>query len=275
MSSQALTTLLGYPAQVAAVLAAIEPAEGDLAFAWLEQWTKQIDQPFLLSLEKTTQMAAQLASSMAPAPRGAYAVEFMRPPPPPTLPAAPLAVRLAAALPFDSMDMVQDTLREHGYSLGLLDDLEVSLGRLHERRQAPAEQVVLQRPEPPAERVQVVHLAPGDWRDALNHAIESGQASRRELAEYLHSLSADVRGAGQPPSDWAQIEAVAVLYRDKGHMYGNQEDFVRWLRSSSAGRAMGLSQLSRATFHRWIKQYEQITEEIVRPGKGSRKRRQL
>ena len=124
--------------------------------------------------------------------------------------------------------------------------------------------------------LQVVHhQPPSNWQAMLTYALTTGQASRREVAEYLHNLSAQQRQAGLFPPEWAQIETVAVLYRDKGHLHSGQEAFVMWLRASSAGRALGLSQLSRSTFQRWLKSYEQMVGEPVRPGRGNRKRRQL
>ena len=52
------------------------------------------------------------------------------------------------------LDRVRSTLRNSGYSLGLLDDTDRAIDRLHERRRAPP----ARRPEPPEERVQGLRL---------------------------------------------------------------------------------------------------------------------
>ena len=180
---------------------------------------------------------------------------------------------------FDGLDMAQNALRNSGFSLGLLDDVDQVLSRrneqrlTHERRREAAEQqvqgVLLRlRPEPPAEMVQVVHLAPGDWQEALTHALTTGQASPRDVGEFLYSLSAQQRQAGPVPPAWEDIEAVAMMYRDNGHRYKNQGRFVEYL--ASKGMAIGLS-----TFKEWIKLYEQNTGVKVRPGQGSRKRKTI
>ena len=190
------------------------------------------------------------------------------------------------------LDRVRSTLRNSGYSLGLLDDTERAIARLYERRQAPP----ARRPEPPeervqglrltqalalveierrqpepeaeAERVQVVSLPAGDWQEALTHALTSGQASPADVGEFLYSLSVQQRQAGPVPPAWADIAAVAVMYRDNGHRYKNQGRFVEYL--ASKGMAIGLS-----TFKEWIKLYEQNTGVKVRPGQGSRKRKTI
>ena len=166
---------------------------------------------------------------------------------------------------FDDFALAQSALRNSGFSMGALDDLNISLGRLHEQRQAPPAR---RQPEPPVERVQVVHLAPGDWQEALTHALTSGQASPRDVGEFLYSLSVQQRQAGPVPPAWADIEAVAVMYRDNGHRYKNQGRFVDYL--ASKGMAIGLS-----TFKEWIRLYEENTGVKLRPGQGSRKRKTI
>ena len=178
------------------------------------------------------------------------------------------------------LDRVRSTLRNSGYSLGLLDDTDRAIDRLHEHRRereqrhAAAEQQVQgmllrlrPQPEPPAERVQVVHVAPGDWRDALTHALTSGQASPRDVGEFLHSLSAQQRQAGPFPPEWALIEAVVAIYKQDGHKH-TYATFVTHLARKGIDTSM-------ATFKRWIEQYENFTGEQVRPGKGKKGRKQL
>ena len=172
------------------------------------------------------------------------------------------------------LSMAQNALRNSGYSLGLLDDTNRAIDRLHEQRQAAAEQqvqgVLLRlrpQPEPPAERVHVVHVAPGDWRDALTHALTSGQASPRDVGEFLHSLSAQQRQAGPFPPEWALIEAVVAIYKQDGHKH-TYATFVTHLARKGIDTSM-------ATFKRWIEQYENFTGEQVRPGKGKKGRKQL
>lgn len=181
--------------------------------------------------------------------------------------------RAALSLSRD-LQMAQNALRNSGYSLGLLDDTNRAIDRLHEQRQAAAEQqvqgVLLRlrpQPGPPAERVQVVHLAPGDWREALTHALTSGQASPRDVGEFLHSLSAQQRQAGPFPPEWALIEAVVAIYKQDGHKH-TYATFVTHLARKGIDTSM-------ATFKRWIEQYENFTGEQVRPGKGKKGRKQL
>ena len=173
--------------------------------------------------------------------------------------------RAALSLSRD-LQMVRGTL-----SMGALDDLNVSLGRLYEQCQAPVVGLgrirERRRPEPPAERVQVVHVAPGDWRDALTHALTSGQASPRDVGEFLHSLSAQQRQAGPFPPEWALIEAVVAIYKQDGHKH-TYATFVTHLARKGIDTSM-------ATFKRWIEQYENFTGEQVRPGKGKKGRKQL
>ena len=188
------------------------------------------------------------------------------------------------------LDRVRIALRNSGYSLGLLDDTDRAIARLYERRQAPPArrpeppeervqglrltqalalvEIERRQPEPEAERVQVVSLPAGDWQEALTHALTSGQASPADVGEFLYSLSVQQRQAGPVPPAWADIAAVAVMYRDNGHRYKNQGRFVEYL--ASKGMAIGLS-----TFKEWIKLYEQNTGVKVRPGQGSRKRKAI
>ena len=169
------------------------------------------------------------------------------------------------AQPFD-LSTARGALSDLQLARGALNDLSIVRGALStypagKQNQAPA--VVHQRPEPPAERRQVVHLAPGDWRDAINHAITSGQASHRDVGEFLHSLSAQQRQAGLFPPDWALIEAVVAIYKEAGHKH-TYETFVMHLARKSIT-------ISVATFKRWLKCYEDFTGEEVRPGRGKKR----
>ena len=308
----------------------MKPAEGDLT--WLEQMSAQIDHPLLMSLEKSAQMAAQLASSnpllmpvgtttqmaaqytssMAPVALGEYAAEFMRPPAP-ALPVAALTAGLAeylsgyrasvAALetvhqalnpmainmmndaveamhrankqaelaagwaqPFGVFDvgraalsLSSDLQMARGtLSIGALDDLNVSLGRLYERRQAPPER----RPEPPAEPVQVVHLAPGEVLNALSLMLKKGDVAPGDVTDILYSHSTGQRQAGPYPPEWPVIEAAVAIYKKdrRKHTY---ETFVLHLARKDI-------EISVATFKRWLEIYEHHTGEQVRPGRGRR-----
>lgn len=128
------------------------------------------------------------------------------------------------------------------------------------------------KPEPPAERVQVVHLAPGDVLEALTLMLQNGDVAPGDVAACLYSFSTEQRQAGLYPPDWPVIEIVVTLYKELGANYPNQEAFVRWLIGSAKGRALGLGSFSLRTFQRYLETWEQYTTERVRPGKGRRKR---
>ena len=131
------------------------------------------------------------------------------------------------------------------------------------------------RPEPPAQAVQV---AGSDWwqvaQKALDRAINSGQASRQDVGAFLHSMSSQQR-AGQPSPEWEQKAFVARMYKSEGPNFKSLPGFVMWLRNTKAAREIGLSGLSPSTGKRWIAEYEALTGEQVRPGRGSSRPKQL
>lgn len=123
--------------------------------------------------------------------------------------------------------------------------------------------------EPPAEqgRLEAVRVQPADWRAVLTMAIKGGHASPKEVAAWLHDI-AQQHGPGQKPAEWAEIETVAALYRERGHRYENQEAFVAFLARKGIA-------ISVPTLQRRLAEYERVTGERVRPGRGSRRRGSL
>lgn len=123
--------------------------------------------------------------------------------------------------------------------------------------------------EPPAEqgRLEAVRVQPADWQAVLTMAIKDGHASPKEVAAWLHGI-AQQHGPGQKPADWAEIEMVAALYRERGHRYENQEAFVAFLARKGIA-------ISVPTLQRRLAEYERVTGERVRPGRGSRRRGSL
>ena len=128
------------------------------------------------------------------------------------------------------------------------------------------------RPEPPAERVQVVHLAPGDVLEALTLMLQNGDVAPGDVADRLYSFSTGQRQAGLYPPEWPVIAAVVALYKEHGANLQTQQNFVSWLIDSAKGRALGLGSFSLRTFQRYLETWEQNTGEQVGPGKGRRKR---
>ena len=140
--------------------------------------------------------------------------------------------RAALSLSRD-LQMAQNALRNSGYSLGLLDDTNRAIDRLHEQRQAPP----ARRPEPPAERVQVVHLPANDLDSAIAYALTLAPAS--EVLEYVQKLAGS-RLSRMPSKE--ELEAVYLTYQRMGGT--NTADAI--------ARHLGMS---RATFMRRVRLY--------------------
>lgn len=124
--------------------------------------------------------------------------------------------------------------------------------------------VYLPEPEPPAEQIEVVHLPGNDWREVITRAITEGEATPAQLIQL--ALQYNYKAPGLTPPQWAEIEAVALAYKEHGHKYDSQEAFIGYL--IRKGFPLGL-----ATFKRWVNLYETLTGECIRPGRGSRKRK--
>ena len=161
------------------------------------------------------------------------------------------------------LDDVNRTLRRGGYSLGLLDDVNQALSRRDQRRR-----VREQHQATTDQQVQVVSLpTAGDWREALTHALTSGQASPADVGAFLHGFSTERRRAGLFPPDWQLIEMAVAIYKKDGHKH-TYETFVINLARKGI-------EISVATFRRWLELYENHTGEQVRPGKGRKRYKQL
>lgn len=126
--------------------------------------------------------------------------------------------------------------------------------------------VYLPEPEPAAEPLDVVQISESDWREVITLAITEGKATPAQLIQL--ALQYNYKAPGLTPPQWAEIEAVALAYKEHGHRYDSQEAFIGYLIRK------GFS-LSLATFKRWVNLYETLTGECIRPGRGSRKRRSM
>lgn len=107
------------------------------------------------------------------------------------------------------LDRVRIALRNSGYSLGLLDDTDRALDRLYEQRQAPP----ARRPEPPAERVQVVHLGDEVLLAELDRRLRVNSLSseaKRSMARLLHAYT----GRGKPGPQEPPMETKVKLIED-------------------------------------------------------------
>lgn len=113
------------------------------------------------------------------------------------------------------------------------------------------------QPEPPA--LEPVQLA-GQWPEVLTHVIAAGIASPKDVLELVLTL-AQQHASGVKPPTWAEVEAVARAYKERGHRYTDQGAFAR---------AIGYS---RATVQRCLSWYEAATGEQVRPGRGRGRRK--
>ena len=116
--------------------------------------------------------------------------------------------RAALSLSRD-LQMAQNALRNSGYSLGLLDDTDRALDRLYEQRQAPP----ARRPEPPAERVQVVHLGDEVLLAELDRRLRVNSLSseaKRSMARLLHAYT----GRGKPGPQEPPMETKVKLIED-------------------------------------------------------------
>jgi len=116
---------------------------------------------------------------------------------------------------------------------------------------------------PPAQPViiEVVQVAPSDWQEVLAAALREGKASPKQVIAWLHGMSRP----GQKPPDWLEIEAVALMYKQHGHLYSNYETFVGYLAYKGVEISVG-------TFKRWLRIYEAATGEQLRPGRKGRRK---
>ena len=220
------------------------PLLGEYQSAWAES-IRQALEPIGLSAALAAQAAALGIVHQALNPMAldmiSTTMEMMREP------SRQMAEMAASwAQPFGAMDvgraalslsrdlqMAQNALRNSGYSLGLLDDTNRAIDRLHEQRQAPP----ARRPEPPAERVQVVHLPANDLDSAIAYALTLAPAS--EVLEYVQKLAGS-RLSRMPSKE--ELEAVYLTYQRMGGT--NTADAI--------ARHLGMS---RATFMRRVRLY--------------------
>lgn len=123
--------------------------------------------------------------------------------------------------------------------------------------------VISRRPEPGPEpkptALEPVQLA-GQWSEVLAHALTAGIASPKEMIEFVLAL-AQQHAPGVKQPTWAEVQAVALAYKERGHRFTDQAAFAR-----SIG-------YSRATVQRCLKLYEVATGEQVRPGRGRGRRK--
>lgn len=132
---------------------------------------------------------------------------------------------------------------------------------------APA---VPRTPEPPAAEIAEVHLPGERWAEVITGAIRGGKVTKAAMIKLIMSMPDEEKSApGLKPPQWEEIEAVALLYKEHGHKYDDQERFVRYYLEPK-GMALSVQ-----TFRRWIKRYESVTGERISPGRGSRKRKAL
>lgn len=125
----------------------------------------------------------------------------------------------------------------------------------------PAHRPVQQPPAQPV-IVEVVQVASSDWQEVLAAALREGKASPKQVIRLVQHLPE------QKATEWAVIETVVAIYKERGHRYENQAGFVMHLASK------GIS-ISVPTFQRWLRKWEMSTGERVRPGRGSRKQRSI
>ena len=124
----------------------------------------------------------------------------------------------------------------------------------------PAHRPVQQPPAQPV-IVEVVQVASTDWQEVLAAALREGKASPKQVIAWLHGMSRP----GQKPPDWAEVEAVALMYKRHGHLYSNYETFVGYLAYKGVEISVG-------TFKRWLRIYEAATGEQLRPGRKGRRK---
>lgn len=177
------------------------------------------------------------------------------------------ALRAPGAYLETESEMARERLRALA-DFGTLERLrsfapDIAAPRPAPNRRAPA---APHAPEPPAAEIAEVHLPSERWAEVLTVAIREGKATKAEVQRLLMSMP-DQPAPGIKPPLWEEIEVVALLYKEHGHRYDNQECFVRYCLAPK-GMAMAVQ-----TFQRWLKQYETATGEQIRPGRGSRKRK--
>lgn len=101
--------------------------------------------------------------------------------------------------------------------------------------------------------VQFPYFNRNDWRTAIRQDLAAGVVSRHELAALLAELASE-----QPPG-WREVERLARDYKANGWRY-TMEAFAK------------KHNISRATLDRDLRQYEAITGEQIRPGRGRRRK---
>jgi hypothetical protein len=121
-------------------------------------------------------------------------------------------------------------------------------------------------PKPPPPKIAKVHLPGERWAEVVIAAIKEGKATKAEVQRLLMSLPDETAPGAKGPR-WEEIEAVALIYKEQGHKYDDQDAFVRYCLGPK-GMAISVQ-----TFRRWMKQYEIATGASIRPGRGSRKRK--
>lgn len=84
-------------------------------------------------------------------------------------------------------------------------------------------------PQPSAERVQVVHLAPGNWREGINHLVTGGQVSLQEIVSHLADMI-DAKPGPKTGESWTEAEVVALWldWVKNQRKYTSEEQARRW-----------------------------------------------
>ena len=90
------------------------------------------------------------------------------------------------------------------------------------------------KPQPSAERVQVVHLAPGNWREGISHLVTSGQVSLQEIVSHLADMI-DAKPGPKTGESWTEAEVVALWldWVQNQRKYTSEEQARRWNISKS------------------------------------------
>jgi len=203
----------------------IEPT----ATAVTEAMRRMIEPPAMAAVEAVLRMVEPTVQSLAEQQRQLVAaLAFVQP-----------------GLQFDAADMLAD------YGGVWIEPPVQAPARRRHVLPAPAQPVI----------VEVVQVASTDWREALAAALQEGKASPQEVIAWLRGMSRP----GQKPPDWAEIEAVAALYKQHGHRYSGYETFVGYLARKGIAISVG-------TLKRRLALYETATGERLRPGKRGRRK---